>query len=1263
MQKYDHELDMASDNSASLVLKQIPANAKVLELGPATGYMTRYLKEQLNCSVYCIEYDKYSAEQASGYAEKMIVSDLEDFPTWAKELSGETFDFILCVDVLEHLRNPLEVLKEVVKFLGSEGSLITSIPNISHNVIIMGLLKGEFNYNQLGLLDDTHLKFFTKKSIIEMLDDAGLEIIDMRATKARPEETEFRRNYEDFPEFIQEYLLSNPEGHAYQYISTAKKKVSDKMLTKDKMSQYSISTIDSVYDQLQVFWSEDGQFFEDKSSKLDLLYGHEYHKYKFDINAPKANKLRIDPGSWSGFINIRSVKLMKKTGNGDDYLIVQECSASNNFAYLSPENHATLIKRAEALEVFAFNRDPQIIWGLEQALEDVEYELWIELSVLKGSSYSQRVMSMISDFNRSVTNLEEQLLSQQKSNREIEEKYSVLTTELELQRKELEIHREELELQRKELELQRKAKKAVLQEKNSISDELEETILEKEELGHLLAEILNSRSWRITRPLRYIGNQGRKVKRKVSKLLALIFKYPFKMNLIPMQNVINKGKDKWEAVGQDPAFILDGKFPTGWVIMKVVTSSEANLPLKLYWDQGNGMSEQDSAVVGTLIHGREIEQKFKVLIPNEAISLRLDPGEEPVHFLMRDLRLTKISKYHVLFDALRDYTRVRGGVVRSILPISQKIFQVLRNSGFSGAKSQIKRALGLSQISDLTQNYQQWVNARTLTSSRIYEIKKEIERFSYKPLISIIVPVYNVEEKWLRKCIDSVRNQLYPNWELCLADDASPKKHVREILEEYKLIDPRIKVVYREENGHISECSNSALQVANGEFIGLLDHDDELSVDALYENVKLLNKYPDADLIYSDEDKISEEGERHTPFFKPGWSPDLLLSQMYICHFGVYRKSIVDQIGGFRKGYEGSQDYDLALRFTEKTDAIYHIPKILYHWRTIPESTASGAVAKSYTEDSGYKALQDAVIRRGLNAKVEGVAGVPNAYILRYLPVNEPLVSIIIPTRNMANILDKCLFSIFTKTSYTNYEVIIADNGSDEEETHQLFNKWNTQEPNRFRVTRIDIPFNYSKINNIAVSEAKGDLILLLNNDVEVISEDWITEMAGQVVREQVGAVGACLLYPDNTIQHAGVVLGIGGVAGHSHKYFDASDYGYFSRLKLISNYSAVTAACLMVRKSVFEEVGGLEEKLQVAFNDIDFCLKIREKGYYNLFLPHVKLYHYESKSRGHEDTPEKIKRFNSEVHFMKQKWGKQLQDDPFYNINLTKEREDFSMR
>ena len=550
------------------------------------------------------------------------------------------------------------------------------------------------------------------------------------------------------------------------------------------------------------------------------------------------------------------------------------------------------------------------------------------------------------------------------------------------------------------------------------------------------------------------------------------------------------------------------------------------------------------------------------------------------------------------------------------------------------------------------ENYDFWIDVHEDYDKKA--IIEEIKAFTYKPKVSIVMPVYNVEEQWLRACVESVRNQYYENWELCIADDNSSEAHIKPLLEEFKMLDSRIKVVYREENGHISEASNSALAIATGEFVGLLDNDDTLADFALYEVVKLLNQHPQADLIYSDEDKLSEDNKRSQPFFKTDWAPDILLATNYICHFGVYRKNIIDEIGGFRKGYEGAQDYDLVLRFTEKTDQIFHIQKILYHWRMISNSTAVNPDSKGYAFEAGLKSLEDALERRGIKGTVSHGA-FPGVYNIEYEIVNNGLVSVIIPTRDNAADLKACIDSIYEKTIYENFEIIVADNGSEKEETFKLFEYYTKKYQDQFKVVRIDMPFNFSKINNLAVQESKGEYLLFLNNDITVITKGWMKRMVSYAQQQHVGAVGAKLYYPDNTIQHAGVLLGMGGVAGHGHVGYPRGDYGYFGKLVTTNNYSSVTAACMMVKREDFDRVNGFEEKLTVAFNDVDFCLKLYEAGKYNVWLHNVELYHYESKSRGAEDTYSKYKRFNSEIKYMKDHWLKYIKNDPYYNRNLTR--------
>jgi GT2 family glycosyltransferase len=557
--------------------------------------------------------------------------------------------------------------------------------------------------------------------------------------------------------------------------------------------------------------------------------------------------------------------------------------------------------------------------------------------------------------------------------------------------------------------------------------------------------------------------------------------------------------------------------------------------------------------------------------------------------------------------------------------------------------------------------YRKWIKAHSLSGPYLEMLSAKANGFPYKPLISVLVPTFNTQKAYLEKAIESVRAQAYPKWELCIADDASTFPHVWETITRYAAIDTRIKMTRQETNGHICKASNAALELCTGEYVALLDHDDMLSLDALYDVVELLNQHPETDMIYSDEDKIDARGTRHTPYFKPDWCPDSFLSRMYTCHLGVYRRSLIEKIGGFRVGYEGSQDYDLVLRLTELTQRIRHIPKILYHWRVHPHSTAANIEAKPYALAAAQKSLNEALQRRKELGRVVASSASPH-FIIRYEIIRKGKVSVLIPTRDQSEVLEKCLRSIFRNPSYPDFEVIVIDNGSVEESTLKTFAQWRNEEPERIRYIRIDAPFNYSKLNNQGVKASQGEYLLFLNDDTEIISTDWIEGMIEQAQRPSIGAVGAKLLYPNGTIQHAGIIAGVTGIAGHGHRGFHHASGGYFNHLMTINNYSAVTGACLMCRRDAYDAVGGFDEKLQVSFNDVDFCFKMLEIGMRNVWLPHVVLYHHESKSRGPEDTMEKSLRLQRETRYMLKRWGHIIESDPCYNRNLTRRSEDYKI-
>ncbi len=563
---------------------------------------------------------------------------------------------------------------------------------------------------------------------------------------------------------------------------------------------------------------------------------------------------------------------------------------------------------------------------------------------------------------------------------------------------------------------------------------------------------------------------------------------------------------------------------------------------------------------------------------------------------------------------------------------------------FSRRLSRLGRHQGIT-----TKDYQRWIGLKEPRAEDFAAMHDSAAGFAYRPLISIITPVYNTKPEELRARIESVRNQVYDNWELCLYDDASKRPATRDLLREYAALDARIKVKFAGENRGIALASNEALALATGEFIALLDHDDELAPHALFEVVRVLQDQQDDDIFYSDEDKLDRHGMRCEPFFKPDWSPELLQSFMYTCHFSVFRKSLMDELGGFRKGFEGSQDYDLMLRATEHTRRVAHIPKVLYHWRKSAESAAGSAMAKPYATASAKRALSESLKRRGVVGEVRD-GHWPTFYRVRYA-VNPERVSIIIPTRDNMKVLRKCIESIERKTKYPDYEIIVVDNNSSAPDALAYLASL------RHKVVPVPEPFNYSRINNVAARHATGRYLLLLNNDTEVISPDWISALVEFGQQDEVGIVGAKLLYPNRTIQHAGVTLGIcGGVAGHSLLQLPADSSYYFGFAGAVRNCSAVTAACMLVRRDVFDKVGGLDEGIPVAFNDVDFCLRVLREGYRIVYQPYALLYHHESKTRGYGIDPVDIER-------MQQRWGTSLLEDRYYNPNLTLDSTDYTLR
>jgi GT2 family glycosyltransferase len=553
--------------------------------------------------------------------------------------------------------------------------------------------------------------------------------------------------------------------------------------------------------------------------------------------------------------------------------------------------------------------------------------------------------------------------------------------------------------------------------------------------------------------------------------------------------------------------------------------------------------------------------------------------------------------------------------------------------------------------------YRRWIARHEANETEL--ARQRTHRFSRSPKISIVAPVYNPPAEFLEAMIASVRNQTYSNWELCVAD-ASSSPHVRPILKKAAASESRIKAHFLDANLGIVGNSNAAASLATGDFLGLLDHDDVLAPFALHEIIAALNDNPDADFLYSDEDKLDPHGDRVEPNFKPDWSPETLRSRNYICHFTVLKRDLFHAIGGFRPGFDGSQDYDLVLRASEHARQIVHVPRVLYHWRMHAASTAFAKGTKNYAYDAGKRAVGEHLARLGIDASVHD-GPILGTYQAVYHLRTQPLVSVVIPNKDQVALLSRCIESL-AKSSYANYEVVIVENGSQLPETHAYYRELAKQP--HVRIVEWVRPFNYAAVNNFAATQARGELLLFLNNDTEAINPDWLEAMVKQAMQPGVGAVGAKLYYADDTIQHAGIVVGMGGVAGHSHLFYPRQAEGYMQRLRITQNVAAVTGACLLMPRAVFEKVGGFDEGFVLAFNDVDLCLSVLQAGYRVVWTPDAELYHLESKTRGYEDTAEKQARFKREYDLFHLKWSSVLKaGDPYFSPHFRLDRPDFALR
>lgn len=1022
------------------------------------------------------------------------------------------------------------------------------------------------------------------------------------------------------------------------------------------------------------------------SEQRVIRQGMSAGRSRVELKLPHADRLpirfRLDPTNRRGCYIMHSLLLL-----GSDGGVIWDWSKSRDqVEWVGFERIASSSRNAQ--ELLLTNDDPHMLLAFPDALSSYGAVLRLDIEHLTDSDICDEVEALIDRSQQ-----EHGLMTNRLD--EAEKKYALVVSQHERDVVDYQRQMDELASKRDELASERDE---LASERDELASEHRDTLAaldsSRKEIARLgalhavqmqeLHSIHTSTIWRMFLIVRSIllripVGPRRQLRRmlKAAWWVVTPWRMPARVRLRQHKAVLqpypaNQLEKKahavdstvWGAMGDDSFFYLapgndlSVDLPGGWYFLDIPVkqrSGSLNCP-KLYPDYGVGISE---------IFSLPLEQVFTsggisglVRFDNRVLRLRFDPSTEPCEFSLGYISLRRLSKFGAALYMYRALIR------RGHRPL-ERTKQVIREF----------RAGGMRRVGDwlygeymlrgkvASADYGEWIKRNDTIGIHDWKaMRRASKSLEPHPLISIVMPVYNTPEVWLRRCIDSVLRQAYPHWELCIADDASPLPHVRKVLKHYTDRDSRIKVIHRTSNGHISHASNSALELAKGEWVALLDHDDELPSHALYLVAKAISEKPNAQLIYSDEDKIDENGRRFDPYFKPDWNQDLFYGQNMISHLGVYQTELVRSVGGFRAGYEGSQDYDLALRCIERLspDQVVHIPWVLYHWRAIAGSTALKKSEKSYASVAGERALRDHFSRIG--ASEVTVQTTIHGYRVRRSIVSDrqPKVSLIIPTRDRVELLRMCVNSILQKTKYSNYEIIVVDNQSVEPATHAYFEQ--LRDESRVRIFSYDAPFNYSAMNNAAVESSDGKIVGLVNNDIEVINEDWLCEMVSQVARPEVGVVGAMLYYPDDTIQHAGVILGVGGVANHAYVGMPKHYAGQMARAALVQNLSAVTAACLLIRRETYDAVKGLDPLLQVAFNDVDLCLRVRELGLRNVWTPFAELYHHESASRGIEDTPEKKERFMREVMFMTERWGAQLLKDPAYNPNLTVDDTSFAL-
>lgn len=1245
MEIYSRTISADSTDSLWLISELIKPSSKVLDIGAGSGALGEYLSTKKHCRIDGIEKDPQLAGKAIAKYRRFHVLDV-DTSILVDVISDDRYEFIVLADVLEHLREPGEILKQIPSLMSEGGHLLLSVPNIGHAGVIAGLLSGQFHYRDEGLLDATHVRFFTRSSLCELLENHGFEILSINPLLKDIRETEFKDHFLDAcaPALVRT-LLAQPDALTYQFIVDAVYNPAHRTVAK-KAGYQKNTKINQIFFGCQLFWkSKQDNYSAIQSINAAGVIGKVCQNicFKFPHLDIPPEKLRLDLSDRPGVMNLYNMRLTAV--NGD---VLWEWQG--DMAYL------TTLK---SVDIEFFSQHSMLLTG-----EDSQIELDIPKDSLRkltsGASFVVELgWPMNADFAAALDGLSEV------NYRHPEENAPPKEAEKHPKLRGLQLETEIVDL--------RMTSKEQTQTINRLRDQLNEASLVISSLEKARQVMETSFSWQMTVPVRLLGRWLRRMRDSGNSILSKCnhSRDPSSSNTLTKSLTGNLDSPNTESVLRQNIFSVSGWiFASASPVSKVyaIIDNSVAQPLTYGYERldVHQVYPNDSGSFRSGFSGIVTFQSKFLSNINLAIWVELQDGTK-VKCFAKALRYSRLSISELQLPLMLAFLRVSirkawDAFRAGRLPMSPTAWWLgLRRNYFwmIGANRNYLKSAFFEHLSLAQDPYQQWILNNSITPKLQLLMKADAQSLSIDAgaKISIVAPVYNTSHHFLEEMIESVIAQFYGNWELILVDDASTLEHVRATLQSVSKKDHRIRAVFRATNGHISEATNDGINEATGEFVALLDHDDTLPADALLHVAECISLHPDVDWIYTDEDKIDEFGRRFDPQFKGAWNPEMAITHNYTHHLTVIRKELIHQVGGMRKGYEGAQDLDLFLRVAEITvpAKVRHIPRICYHWRSHEGSTASQGTQKTYVFDSAERAIQDALIRRNISAE-PFLPAISHKYglCLNQLRWKNGLgpgreVTVVIPTKDRVDLLKRCISSLCETVDMRFVKLIVMDDRSNKEETLNYLTGLEANSLFQCQVVRPkrgDITFNYARLINEAVEYVDTPYFLQLNNDVEAMDHGWLEDMMGWLSIDGVGVVGARLLYPDHTIQHAGVVIGPhGGLADHQFHQLPSDDVGYLVLPHAARAVSAVTGACLLTSTELYKNLGGFDElNFAVEYNDVDFCLRVIESGKRIVYTPQATLVHLTSATRG--------KYYNPDEHINFVKKYKHFQD-VFYSRSI----------